>query len=312
MVLDNFQKSSVIPSPATESVATQAREYVSQFELTRDYLERCHELNFSTTAQISQRVNEQFPSWYLEMMSLWDEIGSIVLKNLDVFDAIPGNELELFRERFFSADRVLAKLAMIRRRFSHCLDYEQVRVLDDFAISTNFRRDEAKAMLAIHQADRAARLTSKLQGYLTGLILHSPALIHTLKYTLLYKNEEFSQDSLAIFTYVVDKAINIVNGVSPKSKSYSELSYYLSQIKLVHLSTLSDIERLISCEQPVGLLTDEINGEQIVVNPDLAEGKAIRRIRVPIADDDWEVSHRPGDKIDIQEIRERLKRCLSC
>lgn len=46
--------------------------------------------------------------------------------------------------------------------------------------------------------------------------------------------------------------------------------------------------------------------EEDILSHESAEGKAIRRIANPIPEDEWEVVYKPGDKVDINEIRNRL------
>ncbi len=46
----------------------------------------------------------------------------------------------------------------------------------------------------------------------------------------------------------------------------------------------------------------------LILEKQSAEAKAIQRIQNPIPDDEWEISRKPGDAINISEIKNRLTR----
>jgi acid phosphatase class B len=266
---------------------------------------------------------EQPPEWFLEMMSLWDEIGLIVGRAFGGSDPEPGEEFHDCDIKIEASNLVLFKLNVIKRKFSPHLGSEQLQVLNCFIDATQSRKDSARGMRLLYQADKAARPISKLHGYVDGLIIHSPCLLHNLLYVA-QSRETLPELALSVLNCVVSDATKVVNSVSIKSKSYSELSYCLEQIKAIHLSTLADIERIYKGEEPIGLLFDEINGERVVINPESAEGKAIQRIRsLPFepADgssdevwDEWRTHARisteveVGREVDKEALLERLRK----
>jgi hypothetical protein len=71
-----------------------------------------------------------------------------------------------------------------------------------------------------------------------------------------------------------------------------------------------ELERLFDRRSPELKFLVVLDVEQqvpLIYESNSAEAKAIQRIQNPTPDDEWEVSYKPGDTINISEIRNRLK-----
>ncbi|MFM7439650.1 MAG: hypothetical protein ACKO2V_13775, partial [Snowella sp.] len=51
----------------------------------------------------------------------------------------------------------------------------------------------------------------------------------------------------------------------------------------------------------------EVEGEVIYLDPNSAEGKALRRIDKPIGEDEWITVGEIGEEIDMEAINEKIK-----
>lgn len=72
-----------------------------------------------------------------------------------------------------------------------------------------------------------------------------------------------------------------------------------------------ELQRLFDRRSPdLGFLVvlDVEHQIPIIYESDSAEAKAIQRIQNPLPDDEWEVVYRPEDEVDINAIRNRLKK----
>ena len=52
----------------------------------------------------------------------------------------------------------------------------------------------------------------------------------------------------------------------------------------------------------------EVDGEVTYLSPNSAEGKALQRIRNPIPEDEWITVVEIGEDIDMEVVRERIKK----
>jgi hypothetical protein len=226
------------------------------------------------------------------------------------------SDLEVdFDRKIWSCDEALKKLEIIKAKAVSLLTQEDFATLHFSAEFFQMGKDLALAFKSFSEANSENDFSEKLRKYIKGLILLNFPTLYNLKSFIQEggKQEELPRlirQCIETFGEIENNAHHVIDYIA-KGDSPSEINtdvlFYLNQIKSIVDYTQQDIDRLFASKDAIGLIVDWVDSEQIVINPESAEGKAIRRIRVPISDDDWEVSLKPTDKVNIQEIRERLK-----
>jgi hypothetical protein len=228
------------------------------------------------------------------------------------------NDLRVdFERKIWSCDEALNKLEAIKTKAISILTQEDLATLQSSAEFFQMGKELALAFRLFSEADSEKDdFIEKLRKYIKGLIyLNSSTLYNFRSFIQEFGVEEgiprLLRQCIETFEAIQSESRKVVDYISSRGglslQTNADAMFYLSQIESIFNYTHQDIDCISRGENSIGLIIDSFDNEQIVINPESAEGKAIRRIRSPITDDEWEVSYKPGDTINISEIRNRLK-----
>jgi hypothetical protein len=230
------------------------------------------------------------------------------------------NDLQVdFERKIWSCDEALSKLEAIKTKAISILTQEDLATLRFSAEFFQMGKNLALAFKSFSEANSEKDdFIEKLRKYIKGLILLNFSTLYNLKSFIQDAGEHEKEkelprllsqciDTFGIIESNAHSVIDYIESADPLLRVDDDAIFYLNQIESIVDYTQQDIDRLFAGEDAIGLIIDQVDGEQVAINPESAEGKAIQRIRNPAPDDEWEVSYKPGDTINISEIRNRLK-----
>jgi hypothetical protein len=228
------------------------------------------------------------------------------------------DDLEVdFERKIWSCDQALNKLGAIRAKAISILTLEDLATLQFSAEFFQMGKDLALAFRSFSEANSESDFIEKLRKYIKGLILLNPPTLYNLK-SFIQEGGQAEKlprllrqciDTFGVIEGEASKVADYIANESPLSRIDADVMFYLNQIESIIDYTQRDIDRVLARKDAIELIIDQVDSEQIVVNPESAEGKAIRRIRFPVSDDDWEVVYRPGDTIDVDALDTELRAC---
>jgi hypothetical protein len=248
--------------------------------------------------------------------SSWNTIAEMWSAEFCGSRVIKKNSFDACNERIQAISPLLARVNSFSDQYFDYLPPESQNRVLIIRTFIDFKLKESQAMKILFQGVRAHRVETKLSNYVDGLILHAQSHILEMQQFVQLDKLGLLRDGAAYKQSILD-GVKILNFVTKDSnrvfaevpqKSRPNLSHYMIQIGRVVRQVTDDVGRLAEDQLPFGLLIGDVNGTPFVFDPNSAEGKALQRIQNPIDDDEWELAYSPEDKVDINAIRNRLKK----
>jgi hypothetical protein len=237
---------------------------------------------------------------------------------LDSSNLPPSDALVDFDRKIWACETGLQKLELIKIKAKGLLIEQDLVNLQAAMKFFQMTKDLSVGFKLLREGNFETKFVQKLHKYLEGLIVLNPATLYNLSLLIQDSGSETEFPPLVkqcvdAFSFIANDAKEVADyalrkgGLSPSN--FLELAFYSEQIKSIAEYTQSDVDLLRRGVQPIGLIFDEVDGKQIVINPNSAEGKAIQRSQEPYENIDWITYVEPDEQIDVDDLKSQLRAC---
>lgn len=277
---------------------------------------------------VDEADNNSLPKWVIDRGRDWAEIGQMIYQSSRVSD-LENKKLDSAKgsvwhkslsdrsiaARLVRAQQILVALKDFRHRYIKTFESSQTRDLNGFILLARGSVSYSLFNKTLASIDRMASPLKKLRGYRDCLIHFKGYVNDSLpqEYQAVQKGvlSPHDYDTVVstqrfLFLKIAEVAKDISFLVKPNQRE--QVTLFLTEISQIVSSSIRQIDHISRVSSPpsyLPVLFSENVG--VAIRSDSAEGKAIQRIANDLEEDEWEVSYKPGDTINISEIRNRLK-----
>jgi hypothetical protein len=260
------------------------------------------------------RTGAPIPSWAIHRAKEWQSIGKLIFENTKFPSSSNGASVnvssrkEELLDELKRSEEILFSLRDFRYVYIKTLDPGQVRQVNVFIRLAEGSVSYSLGTINLLLAETARKPLKRVKAYRDSVMLMKQYVETSLADEYRITRDGFSpweryEENIRLLNYLFPAIAQASREIFVTSKpSYREQAQrYSNETSEIAQSAIYLIDKISSADYlPSSLSTFGLNEHS-------AEAKAIQRIREELPDDKWEVSYKPGDQVDIAEIRNRLK-----
>jgi hypothetical protein len=256
----------------------------------------------------------------------WTEIGEMVYSSTsgaqlyaDLYSQEAINaESDRLRQSLSRAKEIHAKLNDFKLNYAEFMEDSQVESLNRFTGLVLSLVKSSEAFQYFHKSDCNKKSLEKLRLMKIGMDFYSESLpinfsrqVYLVKHGLMSHDDyEYSTNLLKVFLLRKSKSADEIVSSEMGFGSISQMRILQKSIKDTAISLISQIGSISGKKESLDYFLSDFEGSFIVLENQSAEAKAIRRIQTATdEDDDWVTYVEPGEEIDVDDLKSKLKAC---